>query len=394
MSSRTAVALLLICTAPILRGQRIELRPADPVELPSPTDSNSPVIWRNGQMQIFHASGIVFTSVGQDQFGLSPDTTEEVEWAERGPYPMWIESVWQDEDGSLFAWYHHEVIDLCPGTTFTRPEIGAAVSQDGGRTFHDLGIILRSSAPGDCNAANGYFVSGHGDFTVIPDRDGRYFYFFIGSYGGDPSEQGIAVARMEIAHRSSPIGTVWKYHDGAWDQPGLGGLVTPIFPVTVSWQEPDTDALWGPSVHWNTKLNSYVMLMNRSCCEPGWPQAGIYASFSQNVEDPTSWSEPQPVLLQEGLTYGLEWYPQVIGLGPEETDTLAGEVARMYIRGYSEWELLFLNEGEEISGETDPPDGGESPEDTDPPPGADPPEDSDPPEETNPPEGDPPEEQG
>jgi len=40
----------------------------------------------------------------------------------------------------------------------------------------------------------------------------------------------------------------------------------------------------------------------------------------------------------------LAWYPQVVGLDKfrEETDKLAGRVARLFIRGKSEWEIVFL----------------------------------------------------
>src|SRR2546423_7534504 len=50
------------------------------------------------------------------------------------------------------------------------------------------------------------------------------------------------------------------------------GSLTPMFPAAIGWRRPNTDALWGPSVHWNTYLQSYVVLLNHVCCAPGWPQ--------------------------------------------------------------------------------------------------------------------------
>jgi hypothetical protein len=43
------------------------------------------------------------------------------------------------------------------------------------------------------------------------------------------------------------------------------------------------------------------------------------------------------------------WYPQVIGLDStrHETDKLASRVARLFVRGQSRWEILFLRPGEE-----------------------------------------------
>ncbi|UYN95389.1 MAG: hypothetical protein KIT25_00105 [Enhydrobacter sp.] len=35
------------------------------------------------------------------------------------------------------------------------------------------------------------------------------------------------------------------------------------------------------------------------------------------------------------------WYPQVIGLGPEDGDTLAGGEARFFMSGFSAWTMRF-----------------------------------------------------
>jgi hypothetical protein len=140
---------------------------------------------------------------------------------------------------------------------------------------------------------------------------------------------------MNFANRYNPRGTVWKYYNGDFTEPGIFGRVTPTFPANVSWQAWNTDSLWGPSVHWNTAINQYVMLLNHSCCEPGWPQEGIYISFNPDISNPVGWSAPVRLLDGGG------WYPQVIGEGPGETDKLAGSVSRLYIYGESEYELVI-----------------------------------------------------
>jgi hypothetical protein len=140
---------------------------------------------------------------------------------------------------------------------------------------------------------------------------------------------------MPFASRYSPVGAVMKYYQGTWSEPGLKGRVSPIYPAKVSWQRPDSDSFWGPSIHWNTYLEQYVMLLNRSCCSPGFPQKNIYASFSTGLEDPTSWNKPQKILEDTG------WYPQVLGQGKDGSDTRAGRVARLYIYGHSRWEIVF-----------------------------------------------------
>ena len=139
----------------------------------------------------------------------------------------------------------------------TAPRIGAVRSRDNGATWEDLGFVL--TAPDgslDCQALNGYFAGGHGDFSVALDAAREWLYIFFGNYAGDVSGQGVAVARMKWADRRAPAGKVWKRHAGGWTEPGIGGRVTPIFRARTAWQARDTDAFWGPSVHWNTYLDA------------------------------------------------------------------------------------------------------------------------------------------
>jgi len=128
---------------------------------------------------------------------------------------------------------------------------------------------------------------------------------------------------------------VWKYYQGGWTQPGMGGTETPIFPAKVEWQKADTNSFWGPSIHWNTFLSSYVALLNHSCCTAGYPQEGIYVSFSTDLNNPASWSTPSKILNNSN------WYPQVLGNGANGTDKLAGQNARFYLRGQSTWQISF-----------------------------------------------------
>ncbi len=310
------------------------LRPAPYVWMPAQVDSNSPIFWRDGQFHVFNSAGAPVLSWGLNQF--APLSTEMVTVDRNDHFPMWIEAAWQDEDGTIYAWYHHERSGVCPGDELVVPQIGALVSYDGGRTFQDLGLVLTSGDLPDCTAQNGFFAAGHGDFSVLLDRDGRYFYFLFGNYGGDADSQGIGIARMAFEDRRNPAGAVWKFFNGSWNEPGLGGRLTPIFPVARAWQRSDTNAFWGPSVHWNTYLECYVMLLNHACCEPGWPAAGVYVSFNRDIGDPWGWSNPTK-LMNKPQGY----YPQVVGLLPGESDTLAGRVARFYLHGFSAWEIVF-----------------------------------------------------
>jgi len=313
------------------------LRLADPLWMPGVGDSNSPLHWWRGKLYLHNSDGMPSRSEGENIFALRH--ARAVLFYTGNHANKWIESTWVDEMGTVWAWYHHEVfLDCGPGTALSSPVIGALVSYDGGWTYHDLGWVLTPGREPNCGARNGYFGGGHGDFTVLLDEKREYFYFYFSTYSGEAAEQGVAVARMRYEDRAEPAGKVFKYHAGGWEEPGDGGLVTPVFPVAVDWGQENADAFWGPSLHYNTHLGMYVALLNRACCTPGWPQEGVYVTFNRDLGDPAGWTEPRKILEGGG------WYPQIVGLGPLETDKRTGSFARFFMGGYSEFELVFTGQ--------------------------------------------------
>ena len=327
---RIAILFLLMSRTAAF-AQRATLRAANPIILPGISDSNSPVHWRDGKIVIFQSLSLPLMTQGLRQFEQLK--AKAVVLKNSNHYPLWIESTWVDDDGTLYAWYHHEQWACKP---LAVAQIGALVSNDGGNSFSDLGIILESGYPSDCRAGNGIFAGGHGDFTVLLDPWRQYFYFYFTNYSGPLSSQGVAVARMAFTDRRNPVGRLWKFRENSWAEPGLRGSLTAVLPARVSWNRLTTDSFWGPSLHWNTFLNQYVMLLSRSCCAPKWPQEGIYISFNPDLSNPYAWTPPTKILNGEQA----QWYPQVIGLRPG-TDKLAGRVARFYMGGESHWNIVF-----------------------------------------------------
>lgn len=332
------LALPLLGIAAAGRAPTAIVRPAGELRLRD-TDCNSPVHWSGDTFYIFNSIGQPWRSEGPDLFhldtsGLAVRYDNEVSGA------RWIESTWQDDDGTLWGWYHNEPLGVVPEVTdrhLTAPRIGAVVSHDDGASWHDLGFILEAPpASLRRDTHNFYFAGGNGDFCVVVDRAKEWVYFLISTYG-DFAEQGVAVARMSLADRGSPVGKVLKWRDGGWSEPGLGGRLTPIFPARIDWHRDDADAYWGPSVHWNTWLECWVMLLNRAK-DKDWGQEGIYASFSPDLARPDGWSEPVKILEPP---YQPGWYPQVIGTSKGETDKLAGRTARLFVHGVSRWEVEF-----------------------------------------------------
>ena len=326
---------------------RVEFPGAADPQWPGVVDCNSPVHWDGETMYMFNSAGHPYRSSGPDVFHLSRPSVRvkfdnEAEWKMGG---RWIEAAHKADDGGLYMWYHNEP-PVVPGKT--APRIGSMVSEDNGLTWRDLGIVLEAPADSsNLESANYYFVGGNGDFCVVADQKKEYFYFFISTYNKDISEQGVSVARMRYDGRDKPIGKVSKWREGRWDEPGIGGHVTPIFPAMIDWHRPDANAFWGPSIHFNTHLNAWVMLLNRAK-DKDWAQEGIYVSFNEDVGDPAGWTKPAKILDAAQLRKS-KWYPQVVGTdaAKRETDKLAGKTARLFVAGSSTWEIVFLKRGEE-----------------------------------------------
>ncbi len=323
--------------APLLRMRGSASKAPD---RPGDCDCNSPAHWDGDTLYLFNSSGHPWRSAGSDFRGLDADY-RRCEYDNKVNGGRWIECTWKAEDGTLYGWYHLEPGGLCPGTGLTAPRIGAVRSADNGARWTDLGVVLEAR-PNTlrCDTTNFYFAGGNGDFSIMRDASGEYLYFLIGTYAGAPAEQGVAMARMRWADRDAPVGKVFKWHEGCWEEPGLGGRVTPFLPVARDWHLPDVDAFWGPSVHYNSHLGQYVMLLNRAV-DRHWKQEGVYISFNRHLEDPRGWSAPRKILDGPGAD---RWYPQVLGLDKarRETDKLAGQTARLLVRGLSRWEIVFL----------------------------------------------------
>jgi hypothetical protein len=323
---------------------------ASKVLLPGEVDSNSPAVWDliNGRRLLN-----IMTSVnGQPNISIGRSMTMmggtlPVTFLSHPGDGVWMEAVVVDDGGTWYGYYHNEVpAAFCDRLDRVLPRIGAARSRDRGQRWEDLGIILEAP-PGwqDCDTPNRYFVGGVGDVGVMLDQASTNLYLYFSQYSRYPSAQGVAVARLAWASRDQPVGRADTWVNGVWlpaervisddgDNPRESWIYTPgtpLEPVTHPWHDADkvNDAFWGATVHWNSHLQQYVMLLNRSTDE-AFTQDGIYVSFAPSLDDPALWSLPQKIL------NGGKWYPQVLGLEPGEgTDRIAGSRARFFMGGAS-----------------------------------------------------------
>lgn len=361
----TAIAAAaVLCTRPVsLDGQsgaeatripRMELVLASKLQLTGEVDSNSPAIWDrvNGRLTLFvmtSMSGMPSTAAGRELTTLGKASPVAIE-----PWPgggIWMEAIITDEDGTWYGYYHNEnPARVCGSEQKVIPRMGAARSTDRGRTWEPLGVILEAPPRTyDCATTNKYFVGGVGDFSVQRDHDSQDLYFFYSTYLRSERLQGVAVARLAWADRDAPAGKMMLWRDGIWIPVNALNLsdgvqrfiypaAVPIFPARDSWHDEDSivDAFWGPSVHWNTYLQQYVMLLNHAK-DDNFAQEGIYVSFATDIDDPRLWSPPVKVL------NGGKWYPQVIGMQDGSgTDREAGEWPRFFMSGSSQYLAHFI----------------------------------------------------
>jgi hypothetical protein len=354
-----AVAWIVCGTQPSAQtsqalNPQAKLSSAAKMRLTGEVDSNSPAIWErtDGVLRLFVTTS--YSGRPSTAGGRSLNALNAAELSYFEPWPgggVWIEAIVADVDGTWYGYYHNEMPAdvVCPGNNKVIPRIGAARSVDQGRSWENLGIILEAPFNAfTCSTNNIFFVNGVGDFSVQLDPESRDLYFFFSQYERSMAQQGVAMARLAWADRDEPVGKMMVWRTRTWfpaaREVTRGGQTmwlystgTPVFPVLDGWHDDDTstDAFWGPSVHWNTYLQMYVMLLNRAK-DTKYNQEGIYVSYTPRLDDPRLWSAPLKIL------NGGSWYPEVIGLEDGVgTDKVAGEWARFFMQGTSQYLIHF-----------------------------------------------------
>ena len=331
------------------------LVPSASVTFPNEADSNSPAIWEmvEGEWRLSmlnSVAGGARLSEGRSIQRLAAQGP--VAFASAPPHGgFWFESVIRDTE-AWYGFYHNERDGVvCAGSGKVWPRIGAARSDDHGRSWVDLGPVLETPADSTrCVTNNHYFVGGVGDFSAVLDPDRLFVYLYYTQYVEADGRTGVSVARLAWADRDAPAGRVDVFAEGVWQPPArvqaeVAGdvddwyypVASPIMVAGDRWDNGNggVNVFWGPSIHWNTSIESYVMLLNQAASNE-WKQGGVYVSFNRRIDDPGGWTAP------ERLFQGGVWYPQVIGLAPGEgTDTVAGPAARFFMGGRSDYTITF-----------------------------------------------------
>jgi len=201
--------------------------------------------------------------------------------------------------------------------------LGLSYSSDGGKTFHWVGNILGPAGEcgktltKTCTSSNmglanyiikdGYFQVYYQD-QVLPDKQ---------SAAGDGTQ--VAVARAKVADVVSAAKqlkvTPWfKYHNGQWTEPGIGGDFTPLNLKPQGYMHGDAIFV--------KPLNQYAIVAqtgDKGNDRKHWRKA-IVLSFSS---DGFNWSDWQEVHSQPLDNKATNCYPSLVSYGPD--NEVAGE---------------------------------------------------------------------
>ncbi|MER8185227.1 RICIN domain-containing protein [Kitasatospora sp. NPDC094015] len=150
-----------------------------------------------------------------------------------------LSGVWVDPDtGDWYGLVHNEFTPSPFSDGIHFDAIDYAVSTDQGRTWTIKDHVLTSpysTKRGDsAQFPNQTYSYGDGDQRLFVDTASGYFYVFYGSRivekGGNWTDSLAHVARAPISAKMAP-GSWQKWYDGAWSQPGVGGLESNQVPV-------------------------------------------------------------------------------------------------------------------------------------------------------------------
>jgi hypothetical protein len=201
--------------------------------------------------------------------------------------------------GYLLATYHAEL----PNDALYAA-LGLAASKDNGKTWTDLGEIIR------LNQAYAVGLDGWeiGDGPLVLSPDGKYFYLYFPDWLANGTLHAITTTNVSVARApaSSVLEAAFgsphphtvpfeKFYKGNWHlQPGIGGASTDLIP---------TSAYRGYlDIHFNSALGRYVMIISDD----------TQFAYAESI-DALTWTLPSLL----GTFGPIAAYPTAVGFGDD-----------------------------------------------------------------------------
>jgi hypothetical protein len=142
-----------------------------------------------------------------------------------------IAGVYRDTDGKLYGFYHAEDQEDMPKLGNAdipgfHASIGLAISGDNGITWEKAGQVITSQKPKGWFIYEGQADTGAGLPCCTVSKDGKYLYIYYEEHSrvGGRGVQ-ICMARAHLADGPPLPGKWYKYYNGSFSQPGLGGML-------------------------------------------------------------------------------------------------------------------------------------------------------------------------
>jgi len=304
-------------------------------------DMNFTGCWYNGTYYVlvprgdFHSSGArTFTNCrmykGTSWTGLMfdkdcyADTTFKCNRSIDADDDYWLGSLWIDTaDGAFYSVVHIEFNYVTDWTSCHFRRIGLARSRDLGANWTFIGDIIKGEDPEEYSQwpANQVIDQGCGDMTLFVDSSFFYCYYLEKTWSDQRSDQskaldGMYVARSAKKDKMMP-GTWYKYHNGAWTEPGLGGNDTRIFNLGCGW-----------TIRYNRYLNAYVAIGYGNWYSDNEVAVGIASCTNLSTQNWDTLSD----LKTDGWS---GWYYAVSDVSPPADPFTIGKDFRIYCSDYS-----------------------------------------------------------
>ncbi len=201
--------------------------------------------------------------------------------------------------GTWYAVYHGEDQEGMPQIGGGIPgfycRVFLASSANEGLDWQKLGPVIQSSKPKEWTFFKGQADRGTGDPGLVVDKNKKFVYLYYTEHSRmDNRGVQVCMARAAINENIEKGLVFYKYYNGDFKEPGIGGKETPLFnlPGGSAAETEEGHVVYSPF------LNKYIMTLNidywqEFVLNTGLKKSGIYISYS---DDGVAWSDPEMLI--------------------------------------------------------------------------------------------------